>query len=163
MAGQPAGGLGAVVWHPAGGLVGRLLVGGLLLYTGWQKVGHGAELARVIYGYRLLDPQLLNLAALSLPWVEVLAGLSLVTGFLRRSGALVAAGLFALFAVAVWLAILRGIEAPCGCFSVTSAEQIGWAALLRDIALLVLSLYLVRHPSHLAQADARLLAARPAA
>ena len=155
MEGKPAGGLRAAAWHPASSLIGRVLIGGLLLYTGWQKVGHGAELARVMYGYRLLDPQLLNLAALCLPWVEVLAGVSLVTGLLRRSGALVATGLFALFALAVWLAILRGIQAPCGCFTVVgTAERIGWAVLLRDIALLAVSLYLVLHPSRVAEADA---------
>ena len=121
-----------LLWHGAGGLLVRLLVGGVLLYAGLHKVGHAADFARLVYGYRLLHTEVLNLVAIAMPWMEVVTGALLVLGLLRRSSGLVACGMFATFVVAIGLAMARGIDAPCGCFSVASeSDRIGWATLLR--------------------------------
>ncbi len=146
---------GSRLWnHPAGALGLRLLLAGVLLYAGLHKVGHSADLARIIYGYRLLHPELVNLAGMILPWLEILTGLLLALGLLRRSSAVVACGLFIAFMAAAGLAMARGIDAPCGCFSVASAsERIGWGLLARDGLFALLSGCLIVHPSRFAEMD----------
>jgi len=145
---------GGRLWRPAGALGARLIVGCVLLYTGLHKVGHIADLARIIHGYRVLYPDLVNLAAMTLAWVEMLVGGLLVIGLLRRSAAVVAAGMFVVFMGAVWLAMLRGIDAPCGCFSVAlGSERIGWPVLARDGVLALLCAYLAVHPSNYGALD----------
>ena len=66
------------------------------------------------------------LLAVTLPWLEVVVGLMLVTGFWRREAATVTAGLLVVFVVAVSLALLRGIDIEnCGCFSVSGTGLAG--------------------------------------
>jgi len=135
----------------------RLLIGGVLLYSGLQKVGHVENLARIVYGYRVVHPELVNLVAMTLPWLEMLVGALLLLGLLRRSSAVGATGLFGVFVIAVGLAMARGIDAPCGCFSVAAGgERIGWLVLSRVSVLALLSAYLVFHPSRFAEVDALL-------
>lgn len=143
--------------HPAGAFAARLLLASVLLYAGLAKVGHAADLARIIYGYRLLHPELVDLAGMTLPWLEMLTGVLLLLGLLRPSASAVACGLFVGFVIAAGLAMARGIDAPCGCFSVGSAsERIGWELLARDGLFALLSGYLVVHPSRFAEMDALL-------
>ena len=148
-------GRAAALWHPAGAVIVRLLLGGVWLYAASHKVGHAGDFARMVYGYRVLHPDLVNLAAIAMPWMELVTGTLLVLGLLRRSAALVSCGLFAVFVVAIGLAMARGIDAPCGCFSVEAAgDPIGWFTLLRAAALGLLSAYLIFHPSRVAELDA---------
>jgi len=143
------------LWHPAGAVAARLGVGTVLVYAGLHKMGHAGELARIVYAYRLVHLEMVNLVAMILPWLEMLAGILLVLGLLRRSSALVACALFGLFAAAVGLALFRGIDVLCGCFSlVPGGERIGWGVLLRDGALAVVSACLIAHPSDVAALDA---------
>ena len=83
---------------------------------------------------------------MTLPWVEVMVGLSLVTGVWRREGAVVAALLLLVFVGAVSAALLRGIDIEnCGCFSVTGAGRgAGLKLILGDGAMLAAALAVVR-------------------
>jgi uncharacterized membrane protein YphA (DoxX/SURF4 family) len=138
----------SMTWRSLAGVASRLLLGGILLYSGALKLGHSAELARVINGYRLLHVELVDIPAIALPWLEIVLGALLVLGLLRRSTALLACGLFATFVVAIALAMARGIDTPCGCFSVAAgSEHVGWGVLSRDALLAMLSAYLVVDPS----------------
>ena len=51
-------------------LVVRVLLGGLLLVAGGLKVGHSAELAASIAGFRLLPAEIAGPLALALPYFE---------------------------------------------------------------------------------------------
>jgi uncharacterized membrane protein YphA (DoxX/SURF4 family) len=126
-----------------------LLVGGVFLYASFDKIVHPAEFGRIVYHYRLLGPSRFvgplpaNLLAIALPWVEVVTGLCLVTGFWRREGALLAAALLLVFVVAVGLALAQGIDVEnCGCFSVTGAGRAAGARLIAsDLLLLAAAAY----------------------
>ena len=129
------------VAHPVTGTACRLVLGGLFLYTGAVKLGHPAELARLINGYRILHPELANLAGIALPWVELLSGALLVLGIVPASAAMVAAGLLVVFMGAGFLALVRGLSIACGCFfPFLGGDRLSWALFPRDGALLVLAL-----------------------
>jgi putative oxidoreductase len=129
--------------HPAIVWALSLAVGGVFLYASLDKIAHPMEFARIVYHYRLLGPSRLvgplpaNLLALTLPWIEALTGLCLVTGLWRREAALTAAGLLLLFVLAVGLALAQGIDVEnCGCFTVTGAGRAAGARLIAgDLAL----------------------------
>lgn len=54
--------------------------------------------------------------AYGVPWLEVMAGLALVTGFGKRGGLVVLGGLLVMFNLALWSAWDRGIvDLNCGC------------------------------------------------
>ena len=141
-------GLRAIIAHQACGALCRLLVGGIFIYTGYPKVSQPDDFARLVAGYRILHPDLVNLAGVTLPWVELVAGIFLVIGLLPRSSALVLAGLLTLFMGAGGLALLRGIEISCGCFFPFMGDhKLGWDLLIRDALLLLPALQVVVYPS----------------
>ncbi len=133
--------------HPVVGAACRLLIGGVFIYTSVPKLLRPDEFARLVAGYRILHPDLVNLVGITLPWVELVAGASLVIGILPQSSALVIAGLMALFMGAGLLALARGLEISCGCFFPIGGDKLTWVTLLRDAVLLVFALQAVVWPS----------------
>jgi uncharacterized membrane protein YkgB len=89
-----------------------------------------------------------NLVAVTLPWIEVVAGLLLVIGIWRREAAAVTAVLLTVFLLAVGSAMLRGIDIEnCGCFSVSGAgRRAGAWLLVGDAGLLAAALVLAFRP-----------------
>ena len=138
----------AILGHPATGGLCRLLIGGIFLYTALPKVLRPDDFARLVSGYRLLYPDLVALAGVTMPWIELITGAFLVIGLIPRSSALVAAGLLAAFMAAGALALLRGLHISCGCFFPLMGDHtLGWDLLLRDAVLLILTLQIVAWPS----------------
>lgn len=134
--------------HPATGAFCRLLIGAIFVYTGTPKLFRPDDFARLVAGYRFLHPDLVNLAGITLPWIELIAGAFLVLGVLPRSSALVLAGLLAVFILAGLLALLRGLEIECGCFfPFLTNHKLGWDLLIRDAVMLLISLQPIAWPS----------------
>lgn len=123
----------------------RLVLGLVLLFAGLSKFGQPNEMAELIAGYRVLPLAWLNPLAVVIPVLELVLGAALVTGFLTESAALVSAGIFAVFALAVGSAAARGIDTACGCFTTSSAgTRVSWGHALLDIVLMALAISLLR-------------------
>ncbi len=103
-----------------------------------------AAFARVVYRYQVvgpnaaLPPWVANTVAVTLPWVELLAGLLLIAGVARREAALVALLLLVVFVAAVGSTLVRGIDVEnCGCFSLgRDGRRAGALLIAADLALL---------------------------
>lgn len=130
-----------------------VLLGAVFVYASVDKILNPVEFAKIIYHYQLvgpsqqLGPALANLVAVTLPWIELLAGLLLASGVWRREAALLAAALLVVFLVAVGSALARGIDlANCGCFSVSGGggRRAGVELLVGDSVLLAAALFLAR-------------------
>ena len=121
----------------------RLVVGGLFVYAGAEKIFDPVSFAGDIVNYRLLPHTLTNLLAIVLPWVELLAGLMLILGIWVRASALVVAVLGLVFVVAITQALARGLDIRCGCFGTVEASKVGVTHLLLDFACLLSAIWLV--------------------
>jgi len=64
----------------------RVGCGLVFLYASWGKIIDPAGFARVVQNYQLLPPALVHPAAVVLPWVEAVCGLSLVSGVWPEGG-----------------------------------------------------------------------------
>ena len=95
----------------------RMTLGCVFIYASWHKIARPAEFAQAIANYRLLPQVMINPAALLLPWVELVCGVGLVSGLLRRGSALVISGLLLVFIAALVISLVRGLNIHCGCFS----------------------------------------------
>jgi uncharacterized membrane protein YphA (DoxX/SURF4 family) len=133
--------------HPATGAVCRVLIGGLFIYTSVPKVLRPDEFARLVAGYRILHPDMVNLVGVILPWVELVAGCFLVIGILPQSSAALIAGMMVVFIGAGLLALARGLEISCGCFFPIGGDELTWVTLLRDAVLLVFAFQPLIWPS----------------
>lgn len=112
----------------------RLVLGAMFLYAGIVKIADPAAFAQDLANYRILPVVLVNAAAVILPWVEVLAGASLVLGLFLPGGSLLTAGLLLVFAIALGFDLWRGIDISCGCFG-SSEATVTWRYVLRDAVL----------------------------
>ncbi len=123
----------------------RIVLGGLFVYAGAVKIADPLDFAQDIRNYRLVGQALSFVAAVVLPWLEVLAGAFLVAGIWKRGAALVISGLLVFFIVLTLVTMARGIDVDCGCFGSLSRKS-GWGVVLEDLGMLYLGLCLLLVP-----------------
>ena len=122
----------------------RLVVGGVFVFAGVVKIINPAHFAGDIGNYRVLPYEWINLLAITLPWVEVAAGLLLIGGIWTRASALAIALMLVVFLIAIGQAVARNLNIDCGCFGSVEGRKVGAIALGQDVALLVAAVWLCR-------------------
>lgn len=91
------------------------------------KILSPAEFAEVVWGYSLLPDQVVNIAAIYLPWLELVCAICLLLAPRSRQAAYaLLATLMLLFTVATAFNLLRGISTPCGCFGSSDSPATWW-------------------------------------
>jgi hypothetical protein len=76
-----------------------------------------------------------------LPWLEFMTGLFLITGLWIKGNALILSILSLLFGIITGIAIFRGLDISCGCFSLTGDQKsIQWTHIVQNFGLFVMSL-----------------------
>ena len=125
-------------------LAARWILGGTFVYASYNKILAPAVFAKIIYGYDLFPALFINLIAIIVPLLELVAGLALIIGFYPRSAALIVNAMLLVFITALSINLIRGHEFDCGCFSINSSGQGTFAGplIFRDFVLLALGLYI---------------------
>lgn len=94
----------------------RWVLGGLFIYAGVSKAmntdGFIADLGR----YQLLPELLVMPVAIYLPFLEILAGLGLITGIFFLGSLFLTKGMLLAFSLGLASAWLRGLDITCRCF-----------------------------------------------
>jgi putative oxidoreductase len=123
-------------------LLGRLFIGGLFIYASYHKILDPADFAQSIRNYVIIPPAWSHVVALTLPWVELGAGLFLVLGIQTKPSALLTTGMLAVFLAAIIRAYVIGLDIDCGCFgsATTSGGRIGLYHMARDSGIFLISL-----------------------
>ena len=122
----------------------RLIVGITFLYASLDKIAHPDQFARIVYNYKILPGFLINIFAITLPWMELFCGLFLILGLFIESSSLLISFLSIIFAIALSINLLRGIDIACGCFTTDpNAIKEGAWLLIRDLVLLLMSLQIL--------------------
>ena len=120
----------------------RLVLGCIFVYASLDKLGHPDRFAEALYNYQLLPDAAINLVAIWLPWLELVAGGLLILGLWLRGSVLVLSGLMVVFLVAMGFNLARGLDIHCGCFVTQSADPMTTLTLFRDAFFLLLAFYL---------------------
>jgi uncharacterized membrane protein YphA (DoxX/SURF4 family) len=120
----------------------RLILGGVFVFAGALKIYEPGKFALDIANYRLLPHDLINLFAITLPWVEVLAGLFLLAGVWLSASALIVLAMTIMFFLAISSALARGLDIQCGCFGTVGGRRIGLTSLAFDTGLLCMAAWL---------------------
>jgi uncharacterized membrane protein YphA (DoxX/SURF4 family) len=122
----------------------RLVVGGAFIFAGVLKIADPAKFAIDVSNYRLVPHELINLVAILMPWMEVVAGAFVLTGIWLRAAATVIASMTVMFAIVILSALARGLNIECGCFGTLGGKHIGLVNLAIDTTLFCLSAWLAR-------------------
>jgi putative oxidoreductase len=126
-------------------LIFRLVLGGLFVYAGIVKVLDPLGFAQDIRNYRFVGQSLSFIAAIVLPWLEILAGTFLVVGIWKRGATLVISGLLVFFILLTFITMARGLDIDCGCFGALSRRS-GLGVIIEDLAMLYLGLCVLSIP-----------------
>jgi uncharacterized membrane protein YphA (DoxX/SURF4 family) len=124
----------------------QILLGLLFLAASLAKILDVASLAREVHNFHLAPFWSEHLLAMTLPWIELVAGLSLVLGIRPRAGAWVAGALLVVFTIGVAAALARGLNFECGCFGTAAGTRIGWGKLGENAGMIVLAALGSRRP-----------------
>lgn len=126
-------------------LAARLIIGGLFVYASFYKLFHPLDFAVSIRNYGILPPAWSNIVALSLPWVEITAGVFLIIGIHTQPAALLTTGMLGIFLAAIIYAFSIGLDIDCGCFSsaASSPGRVGPYHIVRDSVLFASSLVIL--------------------
>jgi len=123
----------------------QLALGALFVIAAIPKIADPPSFAHMIYNYRIVPASLVNLMALTMPWVELLAGLALIIGVWKRAALGLIGAMLVVFIVAIGINLARGNAIDCGCFNVADAgksyeQRIRdmWLDILRDIGMLLM-------------------------
>lgn len=120
----------------------RLIIGGIYVYVAWNKLVNPEEFAKAIKNYDMLPLQVINIIAITLPYIELFAGLFLIFGFYKKGSSVILGLTLVVFIIALTSAYARGLNIDCGCgFTSTTQEASSKTDLLvrifQDILMLL--------------------------
>lgn len=124
----------------------RLLLGSTFIFASWHKIVSPDQFATILYGYAVFPHQFINVLAIVMPFVELVCGISVITGLLKRSGLLLINAMLVCFIFLISFNLIRGHEFDCGCFSLGDTKGT-WPSvwlLVRDFGMLGAGVYLFR-------------------
>ena len=125
--------------------IARFGLGATFVYAAVAKIADPPSFAHEVFNYRILPGVAVNALALWLPWIELLAGIAVLSGFWPRGGVALLSAFLVVFIVAISINLARGRAIDCGCFGgkVTTSDAQRFldmkVAVARDIGLLILA------------------------
>ena len=101
----------------------QIALGIFFVVASLPKLGDPPSFAHMIYNYRIVPGALINLMALTMPWIELLSGLALILGVWKDAARTIIAAMLLVFIVAISVNLVRNNAIDCGCFDVTAAGK----------------------------------------
>lgn len=105
------------------------------------KIQDPSGFAAAIDNYHLLPIELIRIAAVGLPVLEVCIALALLTPRLMRGASLLAAVLLGVFSLAMMQAMARDIDLDCGCFGASAELNVDGWSVARNVGLSALAFW----------------------
>jgi len=112
-------------------LVLRFFIGYYFIYASMDKIPNPAQFAVVIENYRAFPYWGIKVAAVIVPWTELICGLFLIIGLRTQAAAAIIISLFIVFNVIIGANVIIGSTFSCGCYD-TVGEPIGWKKVTKN-------------------------------
>ena len=129
-------------------LIIRVTVGLIFITFAAGKIAEPAPFAKSIANYDMLPYKLVNLLAIILPWIEIIAGLFLFFGVKLKANILLIASMLVVFNIAVATAWARGLDIECGCYADIAKQKVGLQKLIENFLMLIALLFLYFFPNN---------------
>jgi Methylamine utilisation protein MauE len=119
----------------------RVILGVVFLLAAVPKIINMDAFATSIYFYQFLPNIYIGLLAVILPGIELVSVFGLALKRWRPAAELLMTAMMVVFILAVSVALIRGLDIECGCFSTTHPRKLSSILLLQDIGLLILCVF----------------------
>lgn len=122
----------------------HLVFGGTFVWAGVVKAWNPMVFLDDIRSFEMLPDPYAGMLAMFLPWLEIFAGVAVISGVLRRGGLMLLNASLITFLAAILISWYRGVDIRCGCFGGGSdgATSNYVELIVRDVLLLALGLFL---------------------
>lgn len=125
----------------------RIGLGAVFLFSSMAKIADPSAFADIVANYQLIQPPVVALTAIILPWIEALCGIALVFGRYDKGAALLVTLMMVAFIGFGFFNVYRGLDIACGCFSLSAKEPSNIALnTLRDVAILAAGVWVLAVP-----------------
>ena len=121
----------------------RVLLGIIFIFAAIEKIALPENFSVSIANYKLFPSELLNIAAIIIPWIELISGILLLLGISVKENSAIITCLLIVFTIAIIISLFRGLNIDCGCFGTTYGEQIGLLKVSENILLIISGFILV--------------------
>ena len=101
-------------------LLSRFILGIIFIYASIDKIIDPISFSSTIDNYHISPYSLNNIAALVIPWMELIIGVFLIFGIFISGSSFIAILLLLFFIFILTQALLRGINVDCGCFDLNT-------------------------------------------
>ena len=101
-------------------LLSRFILGVIFIYASIDKIIDPISFSATIDNYHISPYSLNNIAALVIPWIELIVGVFLIFGIFISGSSFIAILLLLFFIFILTQALLRGINVNCGCFDLNA-------------------------------------------
>lgn len=121
-------------------LSARLLLGLFFIFAAIEKIASPSDFAVSIQNYRLFLLFTINIFAIIVPWIELVAGILLIFGVAIKENSMIINAFLVIFIILIVTAVARNLDIQCGCFGTGNAQKVGLLKILENIGLLVLGI-----------------------
>jgi uncharacterized membrane protein YphA (DoxX/SURF4 family) len=97
-------------------LIFRVILGIIFIYASYDKILDPAGFSKNIHNFHVTPVAVENLAALIIPWLELIIGVFLIFGLFLEGTTSITIVLLVFFIAILSQAVYRGIDVHCGCF-----------------------------------------------
>ncbi|MBF0451606.1 MAG: DoxX family membrane protein [Candidatus Magnetomorum sp.] len=120
----------------------RIGLGIIFIWASIDKILYPGPFADMVHNYKLVPDILIPSLASFLPWLECITGIALIIGFWERGALFICNALVAVFIIALFSALIRGLDIQCGCFTVDpNADKEIMISLIRDVFMLLAGIW----------------------
>ncbi|MBI1933545.1 MAG: DoxX family membrane protein [Ignavibacteriales bacterium] len=125
----------------------RLYLAVYFILSGLGKINNLEYFANSIENYRLFPLVLINILAITIPWIELISGSLLLLGVFVKENSIIIATLLFLFTIAVFSAVIRNLNIDCGCHGTVDGQKVGLLKIIENVFLFILALVSIKFPS----------------
>jgi uncharacterized membrane protein YphA (DoxX/SURF4 family) len=133
----------------------RCILAFIFIFSGIEKIADPAGFSEAILNYKLLPEMWINLAGITIPWIELTAGVLLLFGISVKENAFIISTLLLIFILAIGISIARDLNIDCGCFGTSGGTKVGFTKIGENIILLGLGVLLLFYNSTLLSLESR--------
>ena len=109
----------------------RVILGIIFIYASYDKILDPVGFSKNIHNFHVTPIAVENLAALIIPWLELIIGIFLIFGLFLEGTTSIIIGLLVFFIIILSQAVFRGIDVHCGCFK--SVADVGTTDLRMEL------------------------------
>lgn len=127
----------------------RCILAIVFILSGIEKIADPAGFSESILNYKLLPEAFVNLPGITLPWIELTAGILLLFGISVKENSLIISSLLLVFIMAIGISIARGLNIDCGCFGTSGGTKVGFTKIGENVILFFMGMLLIFFKSSL--------------